>query len=127
MQQFRPAPVMRHTTSHEALPSLALLVGFAGGDRPELGMPFGGDRCERLPFVLLHAALACAPGVDCVVSPLFFETFDAMDMAHQLHLAGFRGRYVVVTPALPDPEIIRHEIAQLCPGITVELIPRARH
>ncbi|WP_165910115.1 hypothetical protein [Rhodovulum bhavnagarense] len=53
--------------------------------------------------------------------------FDALDMASQLALGGYRGRYMVVTPALPRPEMIRVEIAQLCPGTTVELVRRARH
>jgi len=108
-------------------PSLAILVGFHGGERPELGMPFAGSRCESLPYALLHAALACAPSADYVVSPLMTEQFDALDLAVQLSLAGYRGRYVVVTPSLPAPHVIRHEIEQLCPGLTVELIPRARH
>ncbi|TCP40982.1 hypothetical protein [Rhodovulum marinum] len=107
-------------------PSLALMVGFHRDERPELGMPFAGARCESLPYALLHAALACAPATDYVVSPLLTEQFDALDLAVQLALAGYRGRYIVVTPALPEPDIIREEIEQLCPGLTVELIPRAR-
>lgn len=92
-----------------------------------MGMPFSAARCERLPYALLHAGLASAPWTDVVVSPLVTELFDAMDLAHQLALGGYRGRYMVVTPALPRPDIIRGEIAQLCPGLSVELVQRARH
>lgn len=108
-------------------PSLAILVGFHRGERAELGMPFASARCESLPYTLLHAALACAPSADYVVAPLVSEQFDALDLAVQLSLAGYRGRYVVVTPPLPAPHVIRQEIEQLCPGLTVELIPRARN
>ncbi|MGC9418434.1 MAG: hypothetical protein ACP5EN_05610 [Rhodovulum sp.] len=111
---------------HQIAPSLALLIGFHSDERPELGMPFAGARCESLPYALLHAALACAPEAEFVVSPLLTEQFDALDLAVQLALAGYRGRYVIVTPSLPEPDIIRQEIDQLCPGLTVDLIPRAR-
>jgi len=127
MEQYRPA----QATQVEAVPNgiaLALLIGFqTTEDNSVMGLPFAEARCERLPFTLLHAALACAPGADFVVSPLVGEDFDAMDVAHELQRAGYRGRYVVVTPALPNPAIIRNEIRQACPGLTIELIPRARH
>ncbi|SIO19786.1 hypothetical protein SAMN05444722_0790 [Rhodovulum sp. ES.010] len=124
--EYRPAQIAP-TAFRAMAPSVALLVGFGGESRPELGMPFAHARCERLPFALLHAALACAPETDFVASPLVCRQFDALDMATQLALAGYRGRYVVVTPALPAPGIIRQEIRQLCPGLEVELIPRARN
>ncbi|WP_132695874.1 hypothetical protein [Rhodovulum steppense] len=89
-------------------------------------MPFSAGRCESLPYALLHAALACVPWADYVVSPLVGDQFDALDLAAQLELAGYRGRYMVVTPSLPAPGVIRREIEQLCPSLTVELIPRAR-
>jgi hypothetical protein len=126
MEEFHPARIEHEAP--DAVPSpLALMIGFGPGERPEIGMPFSGARCEPLPFALLHAALACAPWADYVVSPLVAEQFDAMDLAHQLSIGGYRGRYVVVTPALPDPAIIRREIAQICPGLEVDLIPRARN
>lgn len=84
-------------------------------------------RCEFLPFTLLHAALSLAPFTDHVVSPLVAEHFDAMDMAHELERAGFRGTYSVIVPALPRPEIIARELRQICPGLDVQLIPRASH
>lgn len=112
---------------HPSAPPLALLIGFGQDERPEVGMPFGDARCERLPYPLLHAVLACAPWVDYVVSPLVTNQFDALDLAAQLVMGGFRGRYVVVTPALPAPAIVRQEIEALCPGLSVEVIPRARH
>lgn len=106
---------------------LALLIGFRTDEHPYLGAPFARARCERMPYALLHAALACAPTVDCIVSPLVTEQFDAMELAAQLALGGYRGRYVVVTPALPDPRIIAHELQHICPDVKVELLPRARN
>lgn len=121
-------PILLGYTAPKPVPQrTALLIGFHPEDRPEMGMPFSTALCERLPYALLHAGLARAPWTDLVVSPLVTSVFDAMDMAHQLSLGGYRGRYMVVTPALPRPGIIRNEIAQLCPGLTVDLVQRARH
>ncbi|GAA0292731.1 hypothetical protein [Rhodovulum strictum] len=105
---------------------MALLVGFQDDDRPEHCMPFAAARCETVPYALVNAALSCVPWVDYVVAPLVNAQFDALDLAAQLSSAGYRGRFIVVTPALPAPNVIRQEIEQLCPGLTVELVPRAR-
>ncbi|NDK33441.1 hypothetical protein [Rhodovulum sulfidophilum] len=90
-------------------------------------MPFIGARCEHLPYDLVQAALSSLQGIEMIVSPLLTDQFDAMDLAQQLQLGGYRGLYVVVTPVLPNTEIVRREIAALCPGMTVQMIPRTRH
>ncbi|ARC88810.1 hypothetical protein [Rhodovulum sp. MB263] len=106
---------------------MVLLIGFDQLEQPQLGMPFAGARCEHLPYALVQAALSSIQCVDMIVSPLLTDEFDAMDLAQQLQLGGYRGLYVVVTPVLPDTEIIRREIAAHCPKLTVHMIPRARH
>jgi len=106
---------------------MALLIGFDRVGQSQLGMPFIGARCEHLPYDLVQAALSSLQGIEMIVSPLLTDQFDAMDLAQQLQLGGYRGLYVVVTPVLPNTEIVRREIAALCPGMTVQMIPRTRH
>lgn len=106
---------------------LALLVGMNAADLPVRKGAFTDVRTETLPYALIHAALATAPWVDFVISPLVSEQFDAFDLASELMRGGYRGTYLVVIPRLPRPEIIRRELAQLCPGLKVDLIHQAPH
>ncbi|MBB4022168.1 MULTISPECIES: hypothetical protein [Actibacterium] len=107
--------------------TLALVIGMPTSDVPRWPLPDATARLEPLPYTLLHAGLACAPGTSCIVSPLVAEHFDAMDLALQLHLADYRGTYLVVAPRVPRPEIIRRELRQICPGLDVEVITCAGH
>lgn len=106
---------------------LGLLIDIVPDELSALGAPLPALRLETLPFALTHAALARAPWADFVASPLVAQHFDALDLACELDLAGYTGKYLVLTPPLPRPEIIQREIAQLCPDLTVELRARARH
>lgn len=64
------------------------------------------------------------PQADLVLSPMVGDTFDCLDVAVHLHAQGFRGRLHVLAPALPDPAILRREVASLCPGIRVDVVIR---
>lgn len=119
LRAFAPLP--------QAAQPLGLLIDIAPEELSTEGTPPAGLRLETLPFALLHAALARAPWADFVASPLVSEHFDALDLATELDLAGFSGIYLVLAPPLPRPDIIHREIAQLCPGLTVDLRQRARH
>lgn len=57
-----------------------------------------------------------------VLSPLLARGFDCSDLAQVLARIGFKGRYRAVADALPDPEMIRCEIASLCPGLDFDVI-----
>jgi hypothetical protein len=65
-----------------------------------------------------------APQADIVLSPMVGDTFDCLDVAVHLHASGFRGRLHVMAPALPDPAILRREVASICPGIEVDVVIR---
>lgn len=103
---------------------LALLVGMSRSELPRGHGLWSGLQSESLPYILLHAALARAPWADYVVSPLVSEHFDALDLALELDRAGYTGRYVVIAPKVPRPDIIRREIRQIAPRLTVEVITR---
>jgi hypothetical protein len=60
------------------------------------------------------------PGV--VLSPLMCTTFDCLDLAQALQSAGYRGRYRIMSPKLPDPGIVLAETRGMCPGLDVEFI-----
>ncbi|ARE38433.1 hypothetical protein RGUI_0292 [Rhodovulum sp. P5] len=126
MEQFSPFLVAKmEVVAPEH--GLALLIGFQTDQNADIGTRFSAERCENVPFALLHAALSCVPNAEYVVSPLFGEDFDAMDLAIELANVGYKGRYLVMTPFLPDPAIILCEIRANCPGVAVELIPASRH
>ncbi|MEX5728945.1 hypothetical protein Ga0609869_002298 [Rhodovulum iodosum] len=122
---------MRQLAAFAPLPRseqpLGLLIDVEPAEVAVQRAPLPGLRLETLPYALIHAALARAPWADFVASPLVSEHFDALDLACQLDLAGFTGKYIVLTPPLPRPGIIHREIAQLCPRLAVELRPRAPH
>lgn len=65
---------------------------------------------------------------EMVVSPLLARGFDCIDLAQALHASGFRGRYRAMARNLPDPEMIRREIRNLCPGLDFDILelPRKR-
>ncbi|MGI1661871.1 hypothetical protein ACRDNQ_06500 [Palleronia sp. KMU-117] len=57
-----------------------------------------------------------------VLSPLLARGFDCIDLSQVLHALGFKGRYRAIAEHLPDPEMIRREIAGLCPGLDFDVI-----
>ena len=106
---------------------MALLIGLDKSDLPGATAPLVSARLETLPYILLHAALATAPWVDCVVSPLVSRHFDAVDLARELEAVGYRGHYFVMAPPLPRPDIIRRELCQTAPRLKIDLLPRVWH
>ena len=59
---------------------------------------------------------------DTVVSSLFGRGFDAIDIAKQLHQLGYTGRYRALTGNLPNPDMIRCEVAQVAPGLDFDVL-----
>ena len=59
---------------------------------------------------------------DTVVSSLFGRGFDAIDIAKKLHQLEFTGRYRALTGNLPNPDMIRREVAQVAPGLDFDVL-----
>jgi hypothetical protein len=59
---------------------------------------------------------------DLVLSPLVGNGFDCFDLAEVLARAGFRGRYRAAVDTLPDPAVVRREIAAQFPGLDFDLL-----
>lgn len=54
---------------------------------------------------------------DVILSPLVARQFDALDIATALEEAHFPGDYRVLTPKLPNPELITKELKNLAPSV----------
>lgn len=62
---------------------------------------------------------------ETIISPVLARSFDCADLAEQLHALRFRGRYRAISDDLPNPDLIRREICQLCPGLDFEIVSSA--
>lgn len=60
---------------------------------------------------------ALAP--DVIMSPLLTASFDCLDLAQLLQHSGFRGRYRILAPDLPNPAVVAAEIEALCPSLDI--------
>lgn len=58
---------------------------------------------------------------DVVLSALFSAEFDAIDLARRLAGMQFDGRYRALAMSLPDPDVIRSEIAAVAAGLDFDL------
>ncbi|MCV6824358.1 MULTISPECIES: hypothetical protein [Halocynthiibacter] len=58
---------------------------------------------------------------DIVLAPLLGQGFDAMDLAIQLDIFGYKGRFRALSPDLPNPKLILKEVKSLCPKIDFDL------
>ena len=45
-----------------------------------------------------------------IVMPLFGQARDALEVIHHLERLGYRGRILVIGPALPDPNLVQDEL-----------------
>lgn len=59
---------------------------------------------------------------DIVMSPVLSRSFDCLDLAQALYENGFKGRFRVVAPDMPNPRVIQSEISALCPSLDVAFI-----
>lgn len=59
---------------------------------------------------------------DCILAPLLIGTTDILDIAERLVGFAFQGLLLVVTPPIPNHQLIRAEIAALCPGLKFDLV-----
>lgn len=60
--------------------------------------------------------------LDVVVSKFICGSLDCLEISQRLANAGFSGRYYVLVPDLPNPQIISNEITQACPGIDIRVV-----
>jgi hypothetical protein len=96
------------------------------GSRSRIGSGKAGN-LPRIPgfhfvgYAEVTAALLAATLPDVVLSPLFGEGFDAIDLARRLVALDYRGRYRVVADGLPEPGVVRAEVRAQAPGLDFDL------
>jgi len=59
---------------------------------------------------------------DVVLSQLVDDGFDCHDVARALVSAGFTGQYRAVVGYVPDPDLVRREVARSCPGLDFDVV-----
>ncbi|MFV2003545.1 MAG: hypothetical protein ACC619_11260 [Paracoccaceae bacterium] len=101
---------------------LVLTVGGADiWDKTSLNLP-GHAQIRDVAFEQIDHALIRSLKPDLVVSPLFWATFDCVELAQALQDAGFNGRYRVLAAGLPDPKMVLADVRTLCPQLDVNII-----
>ncbi|SIS73629.1 response regulator [Phaeovulum vinaykumarii] len=70
----------------------------------------------------LDAELLAQVNPDVVMCPLFMPGHDVIDLARRLHDMGYRGALRAFCSSVPDPDLIRREVAHACPEVSFELI-----
>jgi hypothetical protein len=79
----------------------------------------------RTHFSLVGAPLVASVRPDAVIAPLIQPGWDCVDLACKLHECGFRGTLVICAQALPSVDLVRREIAALCPALKVVVLPES--
>lgn len=59
---------------------------------------------------------------DVVFSALVGPGFDCLDLAERLHAAGFQGKYRAIAPVVPNPRMVRREVADRFPALDFDLV-----
>ncbi|MCF6315871.1 MAG: hypothetical protein L3J30_06190 [Marinosulfonomonas sp.] len=59
---------------------------------------------------------------DIILAPLVTAYFDMLDLAIRLDQLNYEGRIRAITPPLPDPDLVLHEIRFECPALDFDLI-----
>ena len=78
---------------------------------------------EQVDFCDLTAGLLARLQPAEVHGWLFCSEYDGMDLARIARTAGFAGVMVLRSVPLPRPGLVRRELAQVCPAMTVRLDP----
>ncbi len=113
------------TSSAEDDTRLKPMILAVGDVRQWLGAGRTLPADSQIAFAEFHEIteeLMGALSPDIVMSPVLTRAFDCLDLAQALEATGFRGRFRVVAPDLPNPNVIQAEIRALCPALDVGFI-----
>ena len=91
-------------------------------------MPDAPRRTANVLFADFHQVEATLDDLrtdPVVATALINRRFDCIDLAQLLSFLRFRGTYRVLAGDLPDPDLVRDEIASLCPTLRVEVTQRS--
>lgn len=90
----------------------------------DLSYTMAAQLCPQGPLRKIHphALIDLRPHDVPIACALFGQTCDAQEVITLLNRIGYRGELTVVRPALPDPELIRAELAAQAQGFKIRLI-----
>jgi len=112
-------PLQKHyavnlTTTQAQTTAVFLFVGF-------------GAQAGGMAFGDLTSAALVPVTPDIVVAPLISSDFDALDLLDRLSALNYRGRLRLVSPKLPNRQIVLRELRSVAfrAGIAIELTDAA--
>ncbi len=87
----------------------------------------GADEVQATDITYLAFADVTADALarlrpEVILAPLVGPDFDCLDLAERLSGAGFHGRFRAVAPKVPDPALVRREIAERFPALDFDLL-----
>lgn len=103
----------------------ALVVGNLSRWTAEGRTPVDCDTFQFSEFANLTADLLATLTPDIILSPLFGDDFDAIEVAVVLGDLGFQGQYRVITETLPNSDMIRREVRSQAPDLDFDLMMMA--
>lgn len=105
------------------------LVVFVGDPRRDGRRALSPRMCsdiEVIDWTALAERLQLGVPPKVVYSNIVSSNFDCLDIAQLLYRAGFKGRYRVIAEAVPNPQVIRRDLAETCPGLDFEVVSTSR-
>jgi hypothetical protein len=99
-----------------------LAIGIPDAVFPESLASNGGALSISADQLAAHLPLPAS--LELIVVPLFCDAFDALEIIETLGSAGFRGQLRVVTPKLPNRQVVLRELRShaVRQGITLEMM-----
>lgn len=104
----------------------AVMLVIGSADNWAKGPDEGASDYHFVDYRALGAEVLETLRPSVVLSALFGAGYDAMDVATRLRQMGFGGRYRAISDPLPNPDIVRAEIAQVAPGLDFDLLSLPR-
>jgi hypothetical protein len=82
------------------------------------------DEAASIVFADLPQHVPLPASLELVVAPLFCSDFDALEIIEALGAAGYRGSLRIVTPRLPNRQIVLRELRShaVRQGLTLEMV-----
>lgn len=102
-----------------------LAIGLPDATFPEGLASNGGALSIRHDQLAAHLPLPVS--LELVVVPLFCDAFDALEMIETLGAGGYRGQLRVITPKLPNRQVVLRELRShaVRQGITLEMMEQS--
>ena len=103
---------------------VALCIGLTANDVVALGddLDTGNMQCHAVPYDMLDEILLDRLRPARVITPLFGDGYDAVDVAEDLSLYGYGGQLIGISPRLPNPQIIEREMREYAFAMNFELV-----